>query len=346
MSKRPLILGLILATLIVTAAYKVFWNSTAPSGEMPPAIVAIEPVKMENWQTEISAIGTLVASQGVVIKPEISGRITEIYFRSGDYVKANVPLVQINPAILKAELIAVQAKAKLSKADYERGLKLFDKKVFSQADLDKFLATYQADIANVAHAQAMLDQTLIRAPFAGRIGLRMVDAGSFVNSGENITNLNAIDPLRIDFKLPEVYLSQIAAGQTVTIISSAYPKEIFKGKVYAFDSQIDLTTRSLGVRATLPNKDHRLLPGAFVEVTLQTGTPKPLVTIPETAVSFEADGAYVYRVIDNKAVKTFIKLGARKPDSVAVISGLAKEDKIITAGSLKVVNGMPVIAGK
>lgn len=346
MSKRRLIFGLLITALILAAAYKVFFKSASQEGGMPPAIVDIQPVKMENWQTEITAIGSLASSQGVVIKPEISGRVTAIYFRSGDYVKANTLLVQINPDILKAEVIAMQAQAKLSKANYERGLTLFQKKVFAQADLDKFLATYQSDIANVANAQAKLDQTLIRAPFAGRIGLRLVDLGSFLNAGEPVANLNAIDPLRVDFKLPEVYLSQLAVGQTVSIISSAYPKEAFKGKVYAFDSQIDLATRSLGVRATLPNKDHKLLPGAFVDVTLQTSAPQQLITVPETAISFEADGAYVYRVVDNKAVKTPIKIGARKPDVVAVVSGLSKDDKIIAAGALKVMNGMPVMAGK
>lgn len=344
MSKRPFVLGLLIAALIIAVVYKVFFGGQSQGG-MPPTFVEIQPVKMENWQTEINAIGSLASSQGVIVKPEVSGRVTAIYFRSGDYVKANAPLVQINPEILKAQLIAMQAQAKLSKSNYERGVTLFQKKVFAQADLDKFLASYQADIANVANAQAKLDQTLIRAPFAGRIGLRLVDLGSFLNAGDPIANLNAIDPLRIDFKLPEVYLSQLKVGQIVSITSSAYPKEVFKGKVYAFDSQIDLATRSLGVRATLPNKDQKLLPGAFVDVSLQTGTPQPLITVPETAIVMDETGNYIFRVVNGKAVKTKVKIGQRKPGKVAIIEGLSKGDKVITAGGFKVMDGAPVMAG-
>lgn len=347
MSRRQKIFGLLLAILIIFAGYKIFFTAGAHGGGgMPPAIVEIQPVKTENWQTEITAIGTLASSQGIVIKPEVSGRITAVYFRSGDIVKANAPLAQINPEILQAKLVAAQAQAKLSKANYERGQALFEKKVFAQADLDKFLATYQSDIANVASAQAQLNQTLIRAPFSGRIGLRLIDLGTFVNAGDPIANLNATDPLRVDFKVPEVYLSQLAAGQTALITSSAYPKEVFKSTVYAFDSQIDLATRSLGVRATLPNKDNKLLPGAFVDVTLQTSAPQPLITLPETAVSMDVDGAYVYRVINGKAVKTVVKVGARKPGFVAITSGLNKGDKVVVVGSLKVMDGMPVIPGR
>src|SRR6185312_15707205 len=213
---------------------------------MPPAMVAAAPVKLELWQNEINAIGTLNSNQGVIIKPEIDGRITQIYFRSGDSIQAGAPLVQLNPETLKADLAAAKAKATLSEANYKRALELFKRRVSSPVELDTASSTYQADQSNVARTQAQLDLTLIRAPFSGRLGLRQVDMGDYVNKGDPIVTLDAIDPMRVDFKVPEVYLNQLAIGQTVVIHSSAFPKQTFTGQIYAFDSQIDPDTRSLG----------------------------------------------------------------------------------------------------
>lgn len=311
---------------------------------MPPAMVETAPVSQMGWQTTIDAIGTLNANQGVIIKPEISGRITGIYFRSGQDIKAGAPLAQVNPDILAAQLAEAKAKLILSKANYERALLLFKKRVMAQADLDNSLSAYQVDQASVNNMQAQLNETLITAPFNGRLGLRMVDQGDFVNVGDTITTLNSIDPLRVDFSVPEVYLGNITIGNKVLIHSSSYPDQTFTGIIYAMDSQINPNTRSLGVRATLPNTKHILLPGGFVDIIIQTGAPAKVLTVPETAVYYSDTGPYVYRVVKNMAVKTMVKLGQHKDDVFVVTDGLNAKDVIITVGGFKVSDGAPIMS--
>lgn len=313
---------------------------------MPPAAVEASPAQLQSWQSDITAIGTLNASQGVVVTPEISGRVTGVFFHSGDSVQAGTPLLQLNPDTLKAQLEAAKAKAELSAANYKRATELFKKQVFAQADLDAALSTYQSDLAEVANYQAQLNQTLLRAPFAGRLGLRMVDLGDYVHAGDTVANLDAIDPLRIDFRVPEVDLGQVQPGQIVLVHASAYPKQTFQGQVYALDSQIEPNTRSLGVRASIPNKDQKLLPGGFVEVNIQTGGPQKLITVAETAISYDTDGPYVYKVVDKKAVKTKVSLGAHRNGQVAVLTGLKVGDVVITAGEFKITDGAPVMVEK
>lgn len=343
MSKR---ISATIALLLFSLAFNSIGAYAKSTGGMPPAVVSTAPVKMEAWQTAITAIGTLNANQSVNITPEVDGRITGIYFRSGDYVKAGTPLVQLYPNTLQANLAAAQAKALLSSANYMRAKELFKKHVFAQADLDNALSAYKSDAANVASSQAQLDQTLIRAPFSGRLGLRMVDLGDYVHAGDAISTLNAIDPLRVDFRIPEVYLSQITPGETILIHYSAYPNQVFQGQVYTTDSQIDANTRSLGVRAILPNKNQKLLPGAFVDVTVEAGAAQELITIPETAINLDEQGSYVFRVVAQKAVKTRVTVGQHRNGEAAILSGLNNKDIIITVGGFKVNDGDPVMAGK
>lgn len=314
---------------------------------MPPVVVESAAVKLQNWQTEIQAIGTLSANQGIVLKPEVGGRITGIFFHSGDQVQANAPLLQLDPEILRAQLAVSQAKVALSKANYSRILQLFTKRVSSQADLDTALSTYDADKATLAQNQALLKQTLIRAPFAGRLGLRLVNLGDYINAGDPITNLQDLDPLRVDFNVPEVYLDRLAVGQTVRIKAKAFPNQTFEGKVYAFDAIVDPNTHSLSMRASIPNKNQKLIPGVFVEITLLTGKPEKVITIPETALSYAEDGQYVYKVVKDLAIKTKIQTDEHKNNQVVVLSGLKEGDVIVTAGQFKIVGDKaPVIIAK
>jgi membrane fusion protein, multidrug efflux system len=343
MLKRSSLALLLFAFALSTISLNVYAKKAK---ETPPVVVDMAPVQSKLWQTQIEAIGTLNANQSVGLTSEVDGRVTGIYFRSGDYVKAGTPLVQLNPDLLKAQLAAAQAKEILSAANYQRAAELFKKRVFAQQDLDTSLSAYRADQANVANIQAQLNQTLIRAPFTGRLGLRLVDLGDYVKAGDKIANLNAIDPLRVDFRIPEVYLSQMKSGQTILIKSTAFPNQTFSGQTYAMDSEIDVNTRSLGVRAVVPNKDQKLLPGAFVDVTVQAGMPQKLITVPETTVNLDAGGPYVYRVVDQKAVKTPVTLGQRRDAEVAVLTGLKAGDVVVTVGGFKVTDGASVVAEK
>lgn len=342
--KKNIIIGIVLLLIIGISLSFCSHAKNQDQGGMPPAAVETVTLHMQPWQSEISAVGSLSPNQGVVIKTEVDGRITGIYFRSGDDVKAGAPLVQMNPLVLQAQLNSAKAKLLLSKANFERAQQLFTKRVFAQADLDNARSAYQTDQANVDNAQAMLDQTLIRAPFTGRLGLRQVDLGDFVKSGDSITTLNAINPLRVDFRVPEVYLGRIANGQTVIIHSSAFPKEKFEGKVYAIDSQIDSSTRSLGIRASIPNMNYQLLPGGSVEVFVKTGAPQQWIGAPDTAILFDAQGPYVFRVVNNAAVKTAITLGPRKNGIAAILTGLKAGDVIVANGAFKLNDGAPIMA--
>jgi membrane fusion protein (multidrug efflux system) len=314
--------------------------------KMPPPAVEISTAAYSDWQSNINAIATLSANQGIAIKPEINGQVIAVYFRSGDHVKAGTPLIQIDPAILQAQVDAAKAKLLLSKANYQRTAILFKKHVFAQADLDNALSVYRANQADLANARAQRNETLISAPFDGRLGLRDVDKGAYVNAGETITTLNDINPLRVDFKIPEVYVGRLSVGEKILIHSHAYPNQTFQGEIYALDSQIDPNTRSINVRASVANPDEKLLPGAFVDVKVETGMPQKWISIPETAILYDDKGEYVYRVIKKLPVKTPVILGPRKNGMVAVTSGLQVGDKVITTGAFKVIPGEPVMAVK
>lgn len=311
----------------------------------PPIVVGATEVTLQPWQKTIQAVGSLSANQGIVIKPETSGLITAIYFRSGETVQAGDPLLRLNPAILQAKLDSAKAQDQLSAADYQRALTLYKQKVFAKADLDKSLASYHANQAQQAQAQAALNQTLIRAPFSGRLGLRLVDKGDYLDPSKAITNLDAIDPLRVDFRIPGTDSGKVNVGSKVFISSSAYPHQTFVGTVYAIDSHIDVDTRSLGVRASLNNPQGQLLPGSFVNIALQIGQAQTLATVPETAINNDETGSYVYRIINHKAIKTPVTINFQENGKIGLI-GLKAGEQIISIGGFKVMDKTPVIVGK
>ena len=304
--------------------------------EMPPTVVEASKAKSEQWQTEIQATGSLAAVQGIMVKPEIEGRVTQIYFKSGDAVTAGAPLVQTNPDIFKAQQAQAKAQHVLSQGDYKRALELYKRRVLSQADLEKTKANLDSNKANLDKASSQLNQTLLRAPFAGKLGLRLINVGDYVSPGQNIVNLQNISTLRVDFSIPETYLGQVAVGQPVSIHASAYPNQAFSGSVYAFESTVDPNTRTLSMRANIPNPQQKLMPGSFVDIILYAGKKTPTVIIPQVAVITSAQGQFVYKIVNNKAVETKIMLGERRGEEVAVLQGLKAGDIVVTAGQLKI----------
>jgi membrane fusion protein (multidrug efflux system) len=336
-----------LFTLIAASAASVVFYAKQSSVLPSPILVEATQARSTSWQESIQAVGSLSASQGVVIKAETSGRITAIYFRSGDSVKAGDPLVQINPAILKAQLDAAKAETQLSEADYERGLSLYKKKVFAKADLDKVEASYHANQAKHAQIQAALDQTLIRAPFSGQLGLRLVNQGDTLDPTKPIVNLDAINPLRVDFNIPGNMASKITLGSKILIHSSAYPHKSFIGNIYALDSHIDNDTRSLSVRASLNNAQKELLPGAFVVVHIEIGPPQTLIIVPETAVNIDESGSFVYRIIHHKAIKTLVTIRFHADGKIGLLSAdIHSGDQIISVGGFKVHTNSVVMVEK
>ncbi|HEY2567105.1 MAG TPA: efflux RND transporter periplasmic adaptor subunit [Candidatus Aquirickettsiella sp.] len=333
---KRLISYIFLFGLIAVSTICLILDSKKNTALSPPTLVEATQARSISWQNTLEAIGSLSASQGVVIKAETTGRISAIYFRSGDNVKMGDPLVQLNPAILKAQLDAAQAETQLSKADYTRGLTLFKKKVFAKADLDKVAASYHANLGKQAQIAAALDQMLIRAPFSGQLGLRMVNLGDIIDPNKPIVNLEAINPLRVDFNIPGTAANKITLGSKVFIHSSAYPDKTFVGTIYAVDSYIDNDTRSLSVRASLNNPKKELLPGAFVDININLGPPENLIIVPETAVNSDQNGNYVYRIIKQRAIKTPVIIRFHQNGEIGLSSGIHAGDQIISVGGFKV----------
>lgn len=337
-AKRSCVFSALLFALSVTSV-AAGGHKGAAAGAMPPAIVEVAPVKYSVIYDKVTATGTLTAFPGVVIKPEISGRITNIYFKSGDKVAAGASLIELYPDIVKAQLTQAQAELKLAQLNFDRYARLYETRTVPKADYDKSKSALDASKGKVEQAQASLSQTLIRAPFAGRLGIIQVSLGQYISAGQDMVSLEALDPIYVDFGVPETYVGKIVVGQELNVRIGSYPNETFRGRVQAIDPLVNQRTRSMTVRAAIPNKDEKLLPGVFADVTLFLSGEKKILEISQTAIVYDPNGDYVYRVIGGKAVKTVVKLGARDAKSVVVQSGLNEGDVIVTAGQLKITLG-------
>lgn len=311
-------------------------NQSKSAHKMPPTVVQTITAHSKVWQNTINFNGSLSAFQGIMISSVTSERVTKIYFKSGQYVKQGEPLIQLYPNIIKAQFKKAEAQLKLSQADYQRALKLYKRKFLDAADLDKLQAKMQSDQADFKQAKSQLGQTLIKSPFAGKLGLRLVSLGEYLTPGTPIVNLQALDPICVDFSVSEIYLSQIKIGNKITLRSRAFPCEVYQGTIYALDSSVDPKTRMLGVRAKISNVNHTLLPGSFVSVTVYIEKAVPQIIIPQPAIVYSPQGNYVYRMINHKAVKTPVKLGQKLTDSqVIIIKGLKSGDVVIVGGQMK-----------
>lgn len=328
---------------ITTLCYAGLTTAKKAMPKMPPAFVEAVTVKPSSHQDQISATGSLVSIPGITVKPEISGRVTQIFFKSGDTVTAGSPLIQLNTDLIKAELAGAQAQARLHQTQFKRFTELHKTHDVSKAEFEKVQAEYNSARAEVERIQAHLRQANIVAPFAGKLGLSQVSIGDYINAGQNIVTLQSIDPLKVDFSIPESYLSKVAVGQTVLLHTDAYPEETFTGTVEAIESLINQSNRTLSIRANVPNKNGKLLPGTFVETTLQLAMQKQLIMIPQTAVVYTPEGNYVFKVVNHKAVKAAVVLGERDSDNIVIKSGIRINDVIVIAGQLKIQEGAQVV---
>lgn len=305
--------------------------------------VIVATAKAQDWQTRIQASGTLNAIQGVMLKSEVAGNVTKIYFHSGDAVKAGDVLLEINPGVLKANLVAAQATADLNSGDYDRATALFKRGALSKQDLDTALANKASALANLQAAKAQLAQNIITAPIDGKLGLTLYNVGDYINVGQSLVNLQSLDTLRVNFSVPQNNASQIKSGDPINVQSDSFPGETFQGSVSAVDTAVDVNTRTVAIRAHIPNPNGKLLPGSFVQVTVDAGAQNMLVSIPQLAVVYDASGNYVYTVVNGKAVKTPIKILQTNKNMIAV-SGLKDGDAVVTQGQLKIHDGANVHA--
>ena len=319
----------------------------------PTQTVSTAKATLETWQPTVQALGTLRASQQASLGAPVGALVTGIHFRSGEQVRAGQALVDLDPAPLRAQLVQLQAQLHLAQLNLRRDRAQLAAHAVSQAVVDTDEATVQSDEAGIAAQKALLAQHLIAAPFSGRLGLRQVDLGQYLAPGGVAVTLQKLNPMLIDFDVPQKQIDLIHVGMKAELSTSAVPGKTFVGEVTAVEPQIDTSTRNLTVRARVANPGDELLPGVFASVTLQQGAPKQYITLPNAAVVYNPYGDTVYLVKDEGkgpdgkprlvAEQRFITTGPQRGDQVAVLKGLKPGDTVVTSGQLKLRNGTPLL---
>jgi membrane fusion protein (multidrug efflux system) len=364
MIKRFLIASIILAVLIGGLAYfqlvfkpqmiKGFLASQVP----PPATITAEAARSQEWVEHLPAIGTLIASQGVDVASQVAGIVTSLGFESGQEVPEGKRLVQLDISVERADLASAEATQREADVAFKRQTDLLRKSVASEANVDTALAKRDTAAAAVNRIKALIAQKSILAPFAGRLGIRKVELGQYVSPGLTLVTLQALDPIWVDFPMPEQNIGKLRKGQVIELTVDAFPGEIFKGKVTSLDARVSQETRTLLVRGTLPNPDRKLLPGMFANVAVLAGAPAEVITVPRTAVTYSLYGDAVY-VVKPEAAKEgeakpagdeqifvverrFVRPGQARGDLVAINSGLKGGEQVVTTGQLKLNNGSRV----
>jgi membrane fusion protein (multidrug efflux system) len=314
---------------------------------MPPATIASAEVKQMQWRPALRSVGSLVATNGISVSTEVDGIVSDILFRSGKTVKEGEVLIKLDDRVDQAALEALRADRRLAEVQFNRSKDLYKKRVTSKSQYDEAKAKLEATTARVAEQEAVIDRKTIRAPFDGLLGIRQVDLGQYLNAGGSIVSLQAIDPIHVDYTLPERYLKQIAVGQDVEVRLDALPGKVYQGKITALDSGISRGTRTLKIRATLDNEDGEMRPGMFAEVRTLNPEAKQVLVVPRTAISYQTYGDFVY-VIEQKGegpptvARRPVTTGEVRNGLVAIESGLEAGEKVVRAGLVKLRPGMPV----
>ncbi len=311
-----------------------------------PQVVSVVKASKQEWQPQLNAVGTLVAVRGVDLASEIAGLVREVRFQSGQDVKAGQVLVVMNADAEIAQQRSLQAAVDLAGVVLARDKAQLQAKAVSQAQVDADEADLRAKQANLAQQQALVAKKTIRAPFAGRVGITTVNPGQYLNSGDKIVTLQTLDPVRVDFNLPQRQLGGIQKGQRVVLSDEAFAGAVFEGKVTAVSPKVDPTTRNLQIEATVPNPKRVLLPGMFAKVDVDTGARQPYLTLPQTAITYNPYGSTVFVVegTDKLTVKqVFVTTGGTRGDQVAITSGVTEGQQVVTSGQLKLKNGTEIV---
>ena len=344
--------GLLLAAIVAFNTWKAnFVAELRKKNAAPPQTVSAANVHFTDWQPEVSAVGSMRAVRGVDVTTEVTGLVRTLRFNSGDEVKAGQVLVELNADAEIAQQQALEAAAELSATVYKRDQEQYDAEAISKAQLDADAADLKNKRAQANAQKALVQKKIIRAPFAGRLGITTVNPGQYLNTGDKVVTLQAVDPIYVDFKLPQQQLAQIANGQSVNLTTDSFPGVKFVGKINAIDPRVDASTRNFQAEATIPNQDRKLLPGMFARVAVIAGEAKSYLTLPQTAITYNPYGATVF-VAQRKpggsekdliAQQAFVTLGPTRGDQVAVVKGVKEGDLVVTSGQMKLVNGAPLI---
>lgn len=322
--------------------------------KIPPEVVTSATVQSQSWESLITAVGSLEAVQGVVVTAEVTGKVTAIAFEPGTLVKAGDLLVQQDISAETAQLRAAEAAVALAKINFERSKKMLETKVVAESSYDNAEAQLKQAVAQADNIRAIIAKKTIRAPFSGRLGIRMVNIGQIIKEAEAIVSLQALNPIFVNFRVPQQQLPQIHPGLAVRITSDALPSgQVVLGKITALNPDVDAASRNIKVQATVANPHELLRPGMFANVAIVLPEQSPVLTIPATAVLYAPYSDSVFIIEDAKAEEgskggkvlrqQFVRLGEKRGDFIAVLSGLKAEETVVSTGAFKLRNGQSVV---
>jgi len=319
----------------------------AMSQSRPPTVVASTDATLDQWRPSIGAVGSLKAAMGVQLTPEVSGLVAELMFESGQRVSRGQALLRLNDEVDKAALKVLVAEAKLSELQFDRAKGLLPKKAMSRSDFDQAEAAVEAARARVAQQEAMIARKTLHAPFSGLLGIRQVDRGEYVEPGDNVVNLQSLDPIYADYALPERFLPSLNVGQDVEITVGAYPDEVFHGRLLAIEPDVDAATRMVAMRAEIANADGRLKPGMFARVVNLFEGELQAVTVPRTAVSLNTYGDFLFLVADDGkgglvARRQQVTTGEIRGGRIVIASGLKAGQKVVRTGLVRLRDGQAI----
>jgi membrane fusion protein (multidrug efflux system) len=313
----------------------------------PPATVAAADVQTETWQPYLAAVGSLVATQGILVTTEVAGKVSEIHFESGQQVAAGTLLLQLDDSVDQAELEGIVAERRLADLQFKRREGLLESKTISRSDVDEARLRLENATAQLAAKRAMIAKKRIIVPFSGWLGIRQVDLGEYLQPGVAIVPLEALVPIHVDYSLPERHLGHISVGQVMEIKVQAFPGEIFTGRISALNPGIDQGTRSLRIRATLENPQARLRPGMFAEVRTVLPQRQTVVTLPQTAITYNPYGDSVFVILEGESgprvQRRQVETGEVRNGRVEIVQGLQAGEHVVTAGQVKLRNDQTVI---
>ena len=347
-------IGLLAAIIVFVVGIKVLQivKMTSTPMVMPPTTVSSVAVKEEDWAPRLTAVGSVSAVQGAVVSAELAGVVSEINFENGGEAKKGEVLMKLDASQEEALLRSAEAEAQLAQTDLERSRDLAMKKVVSSAELDSAQSKFRRMNAVVDQMRSSIAKKTVTAPFDGQLGIRQVNVGQMINAGQQVVGLTALNPVYVDFALPDQYLSKLSKDLEVTVRSDAFPGRLFKGKLTAINSMVDPVTRNVPLQATLENPDHALHPGMFTKVEVALAETKKTIVIPGSAVSYAPYGDSVFVIEKQKDPKTgkesemlrqqFARIGEARGDFVAVTQGLKAGQTIVSTGVFKLRNGTAV----
>ena len=319
---------------------------------MPATTVTSTEVKEEDWAPILSSVGSVSAVQGAIVAAELGGTVSEIAFENGGEAKKGDILVKLDTSSEEAQLRTAEAERELARADLERARDLAARKVISKAEIDAAESKFKQKEGAADNLRAMISKKQVRAPFDGQLGIRQVNVGQMINAGQQVVPLASLDPVYVDFALPEQHLPRVSQNLEIRVRADALPGREFKGKLTAINSMVDVVTRNLPLQATLQNPDHALRPGMFAKVDVVLPVKKSVLAIPATAISYAPYGDSVFVIEKKKDAKSgresqvlrqqFVRTGETRGDFVTVTNGLKAGEVIVSSGVFKLRNGMEV----